>query len=146
MCVHNMAASLAGGAGRRLGRLTRNCTTLRCSHLCGFRLAVPSGTRSFVVSLSIKPESDVHVSSVDLWNVSADADKPAGGWDLKEQNAVFFKKIGFTILTFIFYVLRTRLCPCRFSSGAIYSTVTKTVGLFSVYDYQKIVTALFKQN
>lgn len=33
--VDNMAASLAGGAGRRLGSVTRNCTTLRCSHLSG---------------------------------------------------------------------------------------------------------------
>lgn len=50
MCVHNMAASLAGGAGGRLGRITRNCATLWCSHLSGFSLTVPSGTRRFVVS------------------------------------------------------------------------------------------------
>ena len=50
MCVHNMAASLAGGAGGRLGRVTRNCATSWCSHLSGFSLTVPSGTQRFVVS------------------------------------------------------------------------------------------------
>lgn len=87
----------------------------------------------FCCFLSIKLKSDVHVSSVDLWNLSADADKPRSldfkGADRRSQlsteKLVYFMLL-LTILKsmlhipFYFFNFRTMCCICKL-------TITKTL-------------------